>query len=267
MTTVAEPPVAAPRADDDWVVDVEQFEPRTSVLLADHDPISRRVLGTVLRDAAHLDYLRCVDSHRPIHEWSRLALADVVVLVVGPQDEPWSVVRQLVGCQVKVLLIGTDWSRWRVDAAFAAGATGCLVKDTEIARLASATRAVASGHVVLSPQVLAQVLETRRLSSVGSPSGPAPGEPRPPGTENPDRLLRCLTKREREVLELLADGRSTAEAAGVLKLSAATVKSHVSHALAKLGVRNRLEAVLLMQRGRAARQARLQAPPDRAQGA
>jgi DNA-binding NarL/FixJ family response regulator len=103
---------------------------------------------------------------------------------------------------------------------------------------------VASGHVVLSPQLLGQCLQ-KKPASGGSPfglDGPVPL----------DTLLATLTKREREVLDLLADGKSTAEAAEVLMLSAATVKSHVSHALSKLGVRNRLEAVLLMQRGRTA---------------
>lgn len=230
--------------EDDWLTGVEQDEPVASVLLADHDPISRRVLGTVLRDAAQLEYLRCVDSHRPVEEWPRLGRADVVVLVVGAHEDATATVARVTGYGCRVLLVGTAWTPESLSTALAAGATGCLIKDTEIGRVATAARAVASGHVVLSPQLLGQCLH-KKPASGGSPlglDGPVPL----------DTLLATLTKREREVLDLLADGKSTAEAAEVLMLSAATVKSHVSHALAKLGVRNRLEAVLLMQRGRAA---------------
>jgi DNA-binding NarL/FixJ family response regulator len=228
--------------EDDWLTGFGQREPVASVLLADHDPISRRVLGTVFRDAAHLEYLRCVDSHRPVEEWPGLGRADVVVLVVGAHEDATTTVSRLTAYGPRTLLVGTAWTRETLAAAFAAGATGCLIKDTEIGRVATAARAVASGHIVLSPQLLGQCLER-----TSPPGGVSLGMDEPVPL---DTLLATLTRREREVLDLLADGRSTAETAEALALSAATVKSHVSHALAKLGVRNRLEAVLLMQRVR-----------------
>ncbi|MBO0652497.1 response regulator transcription factor [Streptomyces triculaminicus] len=233
--------------EDEWLVGEDQSEPRASVVLADADPISRRVLGTVLRDAAQLQYICCVDSHRPLEEWP-LSQADVVVLSVGPQDDPVPIVRQLASRRIRVLLIGTGWSRYRVDAAFSAGATGCLVKDTEIGRLATATRAVASGHVVMSPQLFGLFTASPRVHGPRAVLAAHRSEAR-----SPERLLRALTEREREVLDLLADGLSTAEVAGALTLSPATVKSHVSHSLSKLGARNRLEAVLMMQQARSMR--------------
>jgi DNA-binding NarL/FixJ family response regulator len=115
------------------------------------------------------------------------------------------------------------------------------VKNTEVGGLAAAARAVASGHTVLSPE-----LHGLYTSPVRVVPGPVPSQvSRRAGS--PDHLLRLLTGREHKVLALLAEGLSTAEAAADLKVSPATIKSHVSHALTKLGVRNRLEAVLLVR--------------------
>ncbi|WP_267244239.1 LuxR C-terminal-related transcriptional regulator [Streptomyces sp. PR69] len=235
-------------------------ERKPGVVLAEHDPIARRVLGTVLRDAPQLDYICCVDSHRPVAEWP-VGRADVVVIAVGAQDEFAAAARTLAAAR-KVLLVGTGWTRPRLAAGLDAGATGFLVKDTEIGRLATAAHAVADGHLVLSPALAGLLAHSPGASSAPTPRqaaappraavsgvpGASAGTARAARRPGPERLLESLTQREREVLDLLADGLSTAEVARALTLSPATVKSHVSHALTKLDTRNRVEAVLLVQR-------------------
>lgn len=214
-------------------------EPEVRVLLADPDPISRHVLGSALREAGRFP-VACVDSRHPLREWP-LAGMNVAVLVVGPQEDPAATVRELTARKLRVLLLGVGWTRERLSAALAAGAAGCLVKDTRVEGLAPAAQAVASGHMVLSPALLCLY--------AGPAAGAADGERRPPSPDQyVERLLGSLTGRESEVLSLLAGGMSTAEAAARLQVSPATIKSHVSHALTKLRARNRLEAVLMMRR-------------------
>ena len=115
--------------------------------------------------------------------------------------------------------------------ALRAGASGFLLKDTPPEDLVSAIRSVAAGDAVVSPRV------TRRL--LGNLIAEPPAEPRP----SPE--IDSLTDREREVLLLIAAGRSNAEIAAELVLSEATVKTHVGRVLAKLGLRDRVQAVVL----------------------
>ncbi|MFE4703564.1 LuxR C-terminal-related transcriptional regulator [Streptomyces sp. NPDC056738] len=203
------------------------------VLVADHDPISRHVLTRVLGASPHLEVVGGVNQQQPLRQWP-LDLVDVAVLAVAPREDAAGLIRQLDLRKVRVLVVGTGWTRRRLDAFFAAGATGCLVKNIKVAKVAAAIRAVASGHTVLSP-------ELRALYARQTAAAPAPAA----GSRN---LLHTLTSREQEVMRNLAEGMSTAETAVRLRVSPATVKSHVSHTLTKLGARNRLEAVLLFQR-------------------
>jgi DNA-binding NarL/FixJ family response regulator len=110
-----------------------------------------------------------------------------------------------------------------------AGASGFLLKDTLAADLVSAVRVVASGEAVAAPSV------TRRLIAHFL-TGVRPGE---------DERLAVLTAREREVLTLIAHGRSNAEIAAELHLSEGTVKTHVGRVFAKLQLRDRIQAVIL----------------------
>lgn len=115
--------------------------------------------------------------------------------------------------------------------ALRAGASGFLLKDTPPEDLISAIRSVAAGDAVVSPKV------TKRLIDRMIAEEPAPT--RDPG------VLDVLTAREREVLEQIAAGRSNAEIAERLYLSEATVKTHVGRVLTKLGLRDRVQAVVL----------------------
>ena len=113
--------------------------------------------------------------------------------------------------------------------ALAAGASGFLLKNAPPEQLIGAVRVVAAGDALLAPSITRRVIEQfTRL-------------PRPGGTD----ALVGLTDQEREVLKLIAQGLSNAEIAARLFVSDATVKSHVGHLLAKLQLRDRVQAVVL----------------------
>ncbi|KNC19312.1 LuxR family transcriptional regulator [Arthrobacter sp. RIT-PI-e] len=126
--------------------------------------------------------------------------------------------------------------------AIRCGASGFLLKNAEPEDLVAAVRAVAGGHALLAPQVTVRVIEqfARQLG------GHQPAGHRDPGPEQQQKqaLLASLTQREKEVLVCLAEGLSNAELAGKLYLAEATVKSHVSSLLAKIQVRDRVQAVV-----------------------
>jgi DNA-binding NarL/FixJ family response regulator len=118
-------------------------------------------------------------------------------------------------------------------AALRAGASGFLLKNAEPAQLLSAIRTVASGDAVVAPSVTRRLLER---FAAHLPSGSEESAP--------DQRLSLLTEREREVLTELARGLSNAEIADRLYLSEATVKTHVGRILPKLGLRDRVQAVV-----------------------
>lgn len=115
--------------------------------------------------------------------------------------------------------------------ALAAGASGFMLKNAEPETLVEAVRSAAAGHSLLAPEVTRRVIER----SVHGPSAEPAGEP-------PE--LAFLTERERETLIFLARGYSNAEIAQELFLGEATVKTHVSNCLGKLGLRDRVQAVI-----------------------
>jgi DNA-binding NarL/FixJ family response regulator len=131
----------------------------------------------------------------------------------------------------KVIILTTfDLDEYVFDG-LRAGASGFLLKDTLAADLISAVRVVTAGESVAAPSV------TRRLISHFLNSAPA----RSPRTDR----LAVLTAREREVLMLIARGRSNTEIAAELHLVEGTVKTHIGRILAKLGLRDRVQAVIL----------------------
>ncbi len=131
----------------------------------------------------------------------------------------------------KVVILTTFDLDDYVYEALRAGASGFLLKDSPRHDLIAAVRAAAAGDALLAPSV------TRRLIEAFAR--------RPPETSPSPSQLASLTARERDVLLLLARGRSNAEIAAVLFVSEATVKTHVGNLLAKLGLRDRVQAVIL----------------------
>jgi DNA-binding NarL/FixJ family response regulator len=132
----------------------------------------------------------------------------------------------------RVLILTTFGLDDYIVEALRAGASGFLLKDARPQELVGAVQSVAAGDAVLSAGV------TRRLLYQVAHRLPTPV------SRAPDALA-ALTEREHEVLRLLAGGRSNAEIAAALVVSEATVKSHVSNLLGKLGLRDRVQAVIL----------------------
>jgi DNA-binding NarL/FixJ family response regulator len=131
----------------------------------------------------------------------------------------------------KVIILTTYDLEEPLYAALRAGASGFLLKDARPADLAEAIRVVAGGEALLAPTATRRLLD-RFLATDLTPAAPAGS-------------LEELTEREREVLALLARGASNAEIAARLTVTEATVKTHVSAILRKLGVRDRVQAVVL----------------------
>lgn len=135
------------------------------------------------------------------------------------------------GSPTRILVLTTFDLDEYVHAAIRAGASGFLLKDVTPPKLLEAIRVVAAGDALLAPSVTRRLLE-RFATTL-------------PRHEQSSAALAELTARETEVLKLLAGGLSNAEIAASLVVSEATVKSHISSLLRKLGLRDRVQAVIL----------------------
>jgi DNA-binding NarL/FixJ family response regulator len=173
------------------------------------------------------------DGEAAIAEARRLRPDLVLMDVRMPGTDGIAATGRLAGPGVQdpvpVLVVTTFDLDEYVFAALRAGAGGFLLKDVEPDDLVDAVRVVAGGHGLVAPQV------TRRLIAEfarSSPLGPPPDE------------LQGLTDRERVTLQLVARGLSNAEIGGQLSVSPSTVKTHVGNLLAKLGCRDRVQAVV-----------------------
>jgi DNA-binding NarL/FixJ family response regulator len=156
---------------------------------------------------------------------------DVVLMDIRmPELDGLSATRQLVaqGSAVRVLVLTTFDLDEYVFEALRSGASGFLLKDAPAEELLTAVRLVARGDAVLSPAVTRRVIEEFAAT-------------RPPAREAPSPEL---TPRELEILRYLGRGLSNAEIAADLVLSESTVKTHVSRVLLKLGLRDRVQAVI-----------------------
>jgi len=170
------------------------------------------------------------DGAAAVAEAQRLRPDVVLMDIRMPRLDGVEATRRLSG--LRVLILTTFDLDEYVVAALRAGASGFLLKDAPPEELVRAVRVVAAGDALLAPSV------TRRLLDrfAGLP-GDAPAAAA--------RALERLTEREREVLGLIARGLSNAEIAAHLVVTEATVKTHVSHVLAKLDLRDRVQAVVL----------------------
>jgi DNA-binding NarL/FixJ family response regulator len=163
---------------------------------------------------------------------------DVVLMDIRmPELDGIEATRRILasGSRTRVLMLTTFDLNEYVYEALRAGASGFLLKDTPAEQLAEGVRVVARGDALLAPSV------TRRLLDEFARVGDAQAEPAPPAAPG----LAELTTRELEVFRLLARGFSNAEIAAELIVSETTVKTHVARVLMKLGVRDRVQAVVL----------------------
>ncbi|MCU1607061.1 MAG: two component transcriptional regulator, LuxR family [Modestobacter sp.] len=209
------------------------------VLLADDQALLRTGFRMILQAQPDLDVVgEAVDGADAVR-LARTLQPDVVLMDVRmPVLDGIQATAAITadGGATRVLILTTFDLDEYAFAGLRAGASGFLLKDVPPAELASAIRAVAAGDAVVSPRV------TRQLLDRFSPHLPDPaadhGRP-------PDRhLLAALTDREREVFAEVARGRTNAEVAGRLHLSEATVKTHLTRVLSKLGLRDRVQIVV-----------------------
>jgi DNA-binding NarL/FixJ family response regulator len=203
------------------------------VVIADDQSLVRAGFRLVLENQSDIEVVgEASNGHEAVHSAGRLAPDVVLMDIRMPQLDGIAATRAITARHpARVLVLTTyDLDEYVYDA-LQAGASGFLLKDTPPAQLADGIRAVAGGEALLAPTV------TRRLIEEFTRMGPA-RRPRPAELDE-------LTPRELEVLRLIARGMSNAEIAETLVLGDTTVKTHVTHVLGKLGLRDRVQAVVL----------------------
>jgi DNA-binding NarL/FixJ family response regulator len=205
------------------------------VLIADDQALVRSGFRMILEARDDLEVVGEAEDGTEAVALARTVFPDAILMDVRmPKLDGIEATRQIVtsGSSARVLILTTYDLDEYVYAAIRAGASGFLLKDVEPAQLVDAVRVVARGDALLAPTVTRRLLERFVETLAGEPS------PSPPA-------LAALTPREREILELVAAGLSNAEIADRLVLGETTVKSHVSSVLHKLGLRDRVQAVVL----------------------
>ena len=181
------------------------------------------------------DAIRLVELYRP-----DVVLMDVRMPVLDGIEATRTITASAAGDETRVLILTTfDLDEYAFNA-LRAGASGFLLKDVPPAELVAAIRTVARGDAVVSPRITRRLLEEYAHTLPDLADGAGTGGDA--ADEHPS--LASLTEREREVLLAVADGLSNAEIAERLYVSEATVKSHVGRLLAKLGLRDRVQAVV-----------------------
>ncbi|SCK30843.1 two component transcriptional regulator, LuxR family [Streptomyces sp. WMMB 714] len=197
------------------------------VLIVDDHLVVRRGLRTFLEIQEDIEVVgEAADGEEGVARAEELRPDIVLMDVKMPGTDGIEALRQLVqlGNPARVLVVTSFTEQRTVVPALRAGAAGYVYKDVDPDALAGAIRSIHAGHVLLQPEVAGALLSEGSGGSAGR------------GTQ--------LTEREREVLELIADGRSNREIARALVLSEKTVKTHVSNILMKLDLADRTQAAL-----------------------
>jgi DNA-binding NarL/FixJ family response regulator len=205
------------------------------LLLADDQQLLRAGFRMVLGAESDLDIVGEAGDGAEAVDLARRLLPDVVLMDIRmPRLDGVAATRAIVAARlpVRVLILTTFDLDEYVVGALRAGASGFLAKDVPADDLVAAIRTVAAGEAVVAPRIL------RRLLDSWAHALPDPNS-------TPPRDLASLTDREREVLVQVARGLSNAEIAKELRVSETTVKTHVGHLLTKLGLRDRVQAVVL----------------------
>lgn len=218
------------------------------VLLVDDQALLRAGLATILAAAADIEVVGQAGNGREAVELARALRPDVVCMDVQmPEMDGLEATRRIVAdpdVTAGVLVLTTFNRDDYLLESLQAGAAGFLLKNSRPEQLTDAVRAVAAGDALLSPEVTRAVI----ARAVGERSASAPGRSpdEPPCDEAAAARVRAagLTERETEVLQLVARGLSNDEIAAELVLGRATVKTHVSNLLMKLGLRDRVQAVV-----------------------
>jgi DNA-binding NarL/FixJ family response regulator len=207
----------------------------TRVLIADDQALVRAGFHKLL-ESAGIDVVgEAADGVEAVEKARRLRPTVVLMDIRMPRVDGIEATRRLTssGNDVRVLILTTFGLDDYVYEALRAGASGFMLKDAPPEELLAAVEIVARGDALITPAVTRSVIEefVRR----------SPERHEPPSAPGLDEL----TSRERDVLHLLARGLSNAEIAERLVVSDGTVKTHVAHVLSKLGLRDRVQAVIL----------------------
>ena len=200
------------------------------VVIADDQPLMRAGFKAVLEATGYIEVVAEAETGEQAVRAATEHAPDVVLMDIRmPDMDGIEATRRLP--RQRVLILTTFGLDDYIIDALRAGASGFLLKDAPTHEVIAAVRAVAAGDAVLAPSVTRQLLDQvgRRLPSA---------VPRTPARD------AQLTDRERQVLGMLAAGMSNSEISQALVLSEATVKTHVSNVLGKLGLRDRVQAVI-----------------------
>ncbi|GLY42907.1 DNA-binding response regulator [Amycolatopsis sp. NBRC 101858] len=217
--------------------------PRTRILVCDDQALMRTGYVTILSAQEDFEVVgEAGDGIEAVRQARRLRPDVVVVDVRMPRLDGIEATRQIAGPdaadQVKVLVVTTFNLDEYVFEALRAGASGFLLKDTPPGDVIAGVRTIAAGNALLAPEVTRQLIGRfgRRIRDDGAKAKLA------------EDALSGLTAREVEVLRLIALGMSNSEIASTLFLGRETVKTYVSRILAKLELRDRVQAVVLAHR-------------------
>jgi DNA-binding NarL/FixJ family response regulator len=207
----------------------------TTVLIADDQALIRVGLRKILEAEPDLEVVAAVgDGAEAVDEARRLGPEVALMDIRMPVLDGIEATRRIAaaGGPTRVLILTTFGLDTYVYDALRAGASGFMLKDAPPEEIAAAVRIVASGDALLAPAVTRSVIEEfARRDPV-------------PRARTPPRALADLTPREREVLDLLVRGLSNPEICARLFVSEATTKTHVARILQKLGLRDRVQAVI-----------------------
>ena len=205
------------------------------LLIADDQELVRTGLRTILQGVEDFEVVgEAADGLSAISQTARLRPDLVLMDIRMPHLDGVEATARIRASEPapRVILLTTFDLDQYVYAGLRAGASGFLLKDTLAAELVAAIRAVLAGDAVIAPSATRRLIERFLEAAPPEPAGQA-------------AALAPLTTREREVLTLLGRGLSNAEIARRLYLSEATVKTHVGRVLGKLGLRDRIQAVVL----------------------
>ncbi|NJC71123.1 response regulator transcription factor [Planosporangium thailandense] len=210
------------------------------VLVVDDQALVRAGVTALLRAAGHEVVGEAADGHEAVRLAERLRPDVVLMDIRMPRVDGVEATRRIVTAlpATRVVMLTTFDDDAEVYGALQAGAVGYLVKDGEPTAMLEAVARAGQGEPLLAPRVLARIvgraLQAHEQSTAGHPAAPA--------------TLSALTTRERQVLALVGAGLSNAEIGRALHLGVTTVKTHVSAAMVKLGLRNRVQAAVAAHR-------------------
>ena len=195
------------------------------VLLADDHKILREGIGSLVKGYDDMEVVGEAANGEEAIRMAQEVSPDVVILDISmPDINGIDAARKIRrdAPKVKIIALSMHYDKQFISEMFKAGASGYLIKDTAFDELEHAIRIVMDGKTYINPHVASLVVES--LVTQSTPPAPA--------------SLSMLTEREREVLQLIAEGKSTRQIASDLSVSAKTIESHRRQVMGKLNIRN-----------------------------